>query len=392
MTCSACSEIVDRSDVPHCVRTCPNCGREMRVYEPGEHGIGFRIEKGDRVAIPTGWLKLSFDPTKSSGMLTEAGLAWFAQKIFLEKFPAEHPQVATELERACGAAEAALRASELVRGLDLDIPQQADAAATMLMGHKDSAAFWALTAMNFYQIAQDAVREGDAARATWATMGAERCRSMLVFKEHLEPVVRMGHSAGRVVEVLRTWQSQCQNASEEFWQRLFSEHTFVLSQVFAAPVVLLGDKAYVGGMRLDRKDAHYVDYLLAAENSGQAILIEIKTPTTRLLGAEYRDGIWRPSSELSGSVVQALNYKAELLQNLTHLFRDGTPTVTPVDPRVILLLGNSSELDTSEKRRSFELFRSALRVLEIVTYDELFSKVDILANLFSLSRTQQGKS
>jgi len=210
---------------------------------------------------------------------------------------------------------------------------------------------------------------------------------MLVFKQHLEKVVWMGHSAARVVDALRTWDAQRTNSSEEFWQRMFSQHTFVLSQVFAAPVVLLGDKAYVGGMKLDRRDAHYVDYLMAAESSRQAILVEIKTPTTRLLGGEYRGGVWKPSAELSGAIVQAQNYKAELLQNVTTLFRDRSQRVETVDPRVVLLVGDAQfELDTPEKRRSFELFRTGLRAPEIVTYDELFKKVEVLANIFSLAR------
>jgi len=37
-------------------------------------------------------------------------------------------------------------------------------------------------------------------------------------------------------------------------------------------------------------------------------------------------------------------------------------------------------------RKSFELYRTSLRDVEIVTYDELFKKADTLATLFNLIR------
>ena len=42
MSCSACEAIVERSDVPHVIRT-GTCGRQLRVAEPGEKGKGIRI-------------------------------------------------------------------------------------------------------------------------------------------------------------------------------------------------------------------------------------------------------------------------------------------------------------------------------------------------------------
>lgn len=42
----------------------------------------------------------------------------------------------------------------------------------------------------------------------------------------------------------------------------------------------------------------------------------------------------------------------------------------------MVLIGNySSELESPEKVRSFELFRSSLNGVSIVTYDELFVKL-----------------
>lgn len=70
---------------------------------------------------------------------------------------------------------------------------------------------------------------------------------MLVFKEQLEEVVWMGHSAKRIIEILKIWNSNKENTDEEFWQLTFNENAYVLSQIFAVPIVFIQDKAYVGG-------------------------------------------------------------------------------------------------------------------------------------------------
>ncbi len=45
------------------------------------------------------------------------------------------------------------------------------------------------------------------------------------------------------------------------------------------------------------------------------------------------------------------------------------------------MIGNTAQLDTEGKKESFEHFRRALRGTEIVTFDELFRKVEVLLDL-----------
>jgi hypothetical protein len=87
MPCLRCQHLVDRPDVPHVIRTCVSCGRVMHIHEPGKHGRGFNIQKGDQVVIPGGWLNLSFNPLKSTGTFSRSGLQWFAEMIMLEDIP-----------------------------------------------------------------------------------------------------------------------------------------------------------------------------------------------------------------------------------------------------------------------------------------------------------------
>lgn len=45
-------------------------------------------------------------------------------------------------------------------------------------------------------------------------------------------------------------------------------------------------------------------------------------------------------------------------------------------PSCVVLIGNyGAELDSSAKRRSFELYRSSLSGVSVVTYDELFDRL-----------------
>jgi Domain of unknown function (DUF4263) len=59
----------------------------------------------------------------------------------------------------------------------------------------------------------------------------------------------------------------------------------------------------VGGTNLDGQDARFLDFLLAGGHGADAILVEIKTPTARLLGRKYRN-VFPPSADLSGAVIQ----------------------------------------------------------------------------------------
>ena len=159
----------------------------------------------------------------------------------------------------------------------------------------------------------------------------------------------------------------------------------MLSQLFSVPVVFIRDKAYVGGMNIDRQDAKFVDYLYTNETSNDALLVELKTPKTKLVGTKYRKGVHKPSSDISGSIIQVLDYRRELSKNIHHITSGTDKKIDIFNPRCVVIAGNAStELDTELKRKSFELFRTSLKDVEIVTYDELFKKAETLATLLNL--------
>jgi hypothetical protein len=58
------------------------------------------------------------------------------------------------------------------------------------------------------------------------------------------------------------------------------------------------------------------------------------------------------------------------------------------NPRRVVIIGNYyREMTDPRKIKSFELFRTALSGVDIITFDELFAKVEHLAKMFSLVRS-----
>ncbi|HLO84123.1 MAG TPA: Shedu immune nuclease family protein [Nostocaceae cyanobacterium] len=183
--------------------------------------------------------------------------------------------------------------------------------------------------------------------------------------------------------IIDTWKDNKNNSSEEFWHKFFEENSVVLGQVFSTPVTILGSKAYVGGKKLDNKGGKYPDYLMIYKQTRNTALIEIKTPETQLLFSEYRSEVYSISREITGAINQLLTYRDEFLKDyyrLVHGFPD-TERFYAFNPQCILIAGNAKqELCNPEQKRSFELYRNS-QGIQIVTYDEVFEKLDTLVNL-----------
>jgi hypothetical protein len=63
--------------------------------------------------------------------------------------------------------------------------------------------------------------------------------------------------------------------------------------------------------------------------------------------------------------------------------------LSTVNPRRVVIIGNYvKELNDPRKKASFELFRASLAGIDIVTFDEFFKKIEQLARLFNLVRTE----
>lgn len=241
MSCPECENIeeIENYNSPFVIRKCDSCGREMKILDPGDHGIGIRVNRGDRFVIPAEWLKISANPLQGTGHFTRTGLEWFAKLIFLGDFPRKKEQIDKTLKTNDEICVNLLNESEMLSGLNVEKLDDSEKVFSILSENKESAEWFAYTFGMFNQITQEAIQERDAQKAAWAMAGAERFRSMLVFKQELEEVIWMGHSAKRLIEILNIWRNNQTNSDEEFWQIQFNQHAYVISQVFSVPVVFI---------------------------------------------------------------------------------------------------------------------------------------------------------
>jgi hypothetical protein len=180
---------------------------------------------------------------------------------------------------------------------------------------------------------------------------------------------------------LEYWKKNQANDSEEFWHTSLEERAYVLSQVFAYPVVVIGSKAYVGGKQLSNKGGKEVDFLVSTESTDAVILVEIKTPQTKLLGPAYRDGVFPVSRDLSGAVAQVLKYRQNLMRQFDNITAESPRRLTLGEPRCIVIAGSSTEFADQNMKESFELQRERMHGVTVLTFDELFLRLQRLVTL-----------
>lgn len=384
--CEQCQRsLVPLNALLQCERPCTTCGKKTFVAEHDPKTGGMVVKEGDR---PTMNLQLLANMFKLTGGLqfSRAGLDMFAKTRFLPQgnvFTDTRNQLPGVLDGWAAEAEAFLKASPRLAGLDLETEAGESAAFEIVSQNQAIPEFAAQILKYACARAKDALAADDAWMAAASCAMASGFHALLTFKSEMEEVVWRGHS----VETLRTaygvWLSNQTNDTEEFWQRTFKGYSFVLSQVFSAPVVVVAEKAYVGGKGVDNAGGGLADFLLKNEVTDRAVLLELKTPTTPLLSrAPYRNGVYAPSTELVGAVAQVSAYSTTLAADLLARLRS-TTTYDPSRSECVVIIGNAErELVDEGRRRSFELYRSELRNVRIVTYDELFRRVNALLTLF----------
>jgi hypothetical protein len=216
----------------------------------------------------------------------------------------------------------------------------------------------------------------------WVTTSTALAEFMIADGGQLA-VANAAIGAAALRTVLGIWKADSANSSEEFWQRTLGDHAFVFSQVFAYPIVMIREKAYVGGKRLDNHHGNVVDFLARSESPGNALILEIKTPATPLLGSEYRDEAYPLSSELSGAIAQVMKYRDSLSANVRFLATDAERSLLATEPRCLVIAGHCDSLDSTPKRLSFERFRERLVGVTVITFDELFRRVEQLEELLA---------
>ena len=180
---------------------------------------------------------------------------------------------------------------------------------------------------------------------------------------------------------IKLWENNESNSSEEYWQKEISMRPFLLESLFSFPVLIIKSKAYVGGKNIENAGGNIVDFLLKNQLTGNVAFVEIKTPTAKLLGSQYRSGIYNISPDLTGAIMQVLDYKKCFSQELHTLTANSHTQFDSCEPPCVVIVGNTKELDSPEKIKTFELFRRQFMGVDICTFDDIFSRVKRLKSI-----------
>lgn len=306
--------------------------------------------------------------------LARPGLSWFIRHIvFVDGDPQTLSELTTKIVDEIEQANELVESSQ--RFADLDPDKNPDAAFDTLMANDAWPEKWAMLVVKFGSDFVDEANELDAEARQVVLWRLAKVRAMLIFTLHVEELTWRGYlnfGVDDISEVLSAWEQSDKTEVEEYWQTFIQDRPYLINLIAPGPVQVHTGKAFLGGKKVDNTGGKIVDFLLANSIGGNAALLEIKRPATKLLReTPYRDDIYAPSTELAGSVAQILNYRDTLM---TGDVRD--LNLDAFMPSCMVLIGNhGAELDSPEKRRSFELYRASLNGVSIVTYDELFERL-----------------
>jgi len=182
--------------------------------------------------------------------------------------------------------------------------------------------------------------------------------------------------ADRKKSVKEFERSLNEEKEESYWQEFFEKNQWIFGFGLKYQFLhLMQQQPHYGGTNISGKGAQKGDYLLhtAAENK-YTVLARKKTGQI----AEYRNGVPYPNYELTGAVSQIqVNSKtweiegSNFPENREELHEQKISTYSP---KGILVIGHTQQLDSFEKRKAFELYRSNIHNPEILAFDELFER------------------
>lgn len=127
----------------------------------------------------------------------------------------------------------------------------------------------------------------------------------------------------------------------------------------------------------------FPDYIYKNSITNNISIIEIKTPSTKLVGAtKYRDGVYYPHNELSGAVSQVLIQRDTLYKEYIQNYYRSEEKYEALNFSSVLLVGNYKDISSNKDMAcSFEVYRNELKNIQVITFDELLSKIKILITL-----------
>lgn len=199
-----------------------------------------------------------------------------------------------------------------------------------------------------------------------------------VLKQEPERLIRLKNDIelATLEELIAHFEKKlAEGGNESGWQKLFNDNPFILNMAFGYPVIKIQGQASVGGRKFSGDGDKITDFLVKNNLSNNLALFEIKKPGAKLLSkTAYREGVFGPSSELTGAVSQMLDQKNHIQRHILAL-KDNSKVYDLETFAVhgVLVIGRSP-IDFDEQK-SFELYRGNSKDIAIVTFDELLEKL-----------------
>lgn len=94
---------------------------------------------------------------------------------------------------------------------------------------------------------------------------------------------------------------------------------------------------------------------------------------------DKRKGIYSMHKDLIGAISQVLNQKDQIQKDFKY-DNNGKDYIV-LDPKCILIIGNKEEMN-EDQNSCFELFRKNQKNIDIITFDELFKRIESILEIF----------
>jgi hypothetical protein len=205
--CDQCGRSLAPLPVPHIKRQCKECGKTVHVVEPGEGGKGVRIREGDQFVIPADFIRMSLDPSQSTGQFFRGGVSVFVNMLYFEGMPTTAEGLDLLLQQYEEQADRVVRGSSLLKDLDIDDPDDGKKAFELVKQRDDLPEWWAVVVSSHVQLVRDYIQAGDPRKAAHAMGILANARAMLIFLQNLEETVWRGYTLGNLRRVLDVWEA-----------------------------------------------------------------------------------------------------------------------------------------------------------------------------------------
>lgn len=173
--------------------------------------------------------------------------------------------------------------------------------------------------------------------------------------------------------------------AEATWQEFLDANTWIFGYGLDYRVLRHVERQPdYGGRGVSGRGGQRGDNLRATDGDVRfTVLVEVKKPSTDLLVKQaYRNRVYSPSPELAGGISQLqTNCQTwEVEGARTDANRDELDDILTVKPKGILVVGRGNQLDSRDKKVSFELLRRNTLNPSIVTFDELLARAEFIVN------------